>query len=262
MSRTSKPTIKVTKNYDLFERSADNRQVHVKKHKKLEASIKENGFLPYWPIVTHRNGTGKMKVLDGQHRLAFAEKLGTQVYYIEAGEEFDIAEINNTQKTWQLVDYVEVFIGQGKKDYKEALEFSESHKLSIGRALAVLAGFTSVNPCKNDVERGTYKVKDREYADRVASTYCPAVELEKSIRKDCFLDACMAACRVDEFEPRRFVDGAKKCRSKLVNYGDRDGFLQMMEDIYNHNRRTLFPLRIKAIEVMRGRRAAKNGNIK
>lgn len=257
MSRTPKPTIRATKDYSLFDTSPDNRQLHIKKHKKLEASIKKYGCLPYWPIVVHRNGTGKMKILDGQHRLAFAEAQGLPVYFIVADQEFDIAEINNTQKVWQLLDYVEVFSAQGKRDYAEALDFSQEHGLCLGRALAVLAGNTTVSAVKDDVERGTYKIKDREYARRVASTYCPAVALEKSIRKDTFLDACMAACRVDDFEPNRFIEGAKKCRSKLINYSDKDSFLQMMEDIYNHNRRTLFPLRIKAIEVMRSRKIGK-----
>jgi hypothetical protein len=256
MSKPTRPTIRVTKDYSLFEASADNRQVHLRKHKKLGASMKQYGFLPYWPVVVHRNGTSKMKILDGQHRLAFAESQSLPVYYIEADLDFDIAEINNTQKTWQLIDYVEVFSSQGKKDYDEALAFSTEHKLCLGRALAVLAGNTSVSAVKDDVERGTYKVKDREYAQRVASAYCPAIALEKSIRKDAFLDACMAACRVDEFEPARFIHGAKKRREKLVNYADRDSFLQMMEDIYNHGRRQLFPLRIKAIEMMRSRKAS------
>lgn len=250
----SKPIIKCTNNYTLFETSPDNRQLKIKKHKKLGASIKKYGILPYWPIVVHRNGNGKLKVLDGQHRLAYAEANKLMVYYIEADREFNIAEINNTQKTWQLLDYVEVFIAQGAKDYREALEFANTHQLCLGRAFAVLAGHTSISAVKDDVESGTYKIRDREYAERVASTYCPIVAMERSLRKDSFLDACMAACRVDDFSPSRFADGAKKCRSKLVNYADRDGFLNMMEDIYNHNRRSLFPLRIKAIEIMRSRR--------
>lgn len=250
----SKPIIKVTHDYSIFETSPDNRRVQAKKHKKLGASIKKNGVLPYWPIVVFRNGSGKMKILDGQHRLFFAEANHLPVYYIEADQEFNIAEINNTQKTWQLVDYVEVFIDQGKRDYREALEFSTTHHLCLGRAFAVLAGHTTISAVKDDVERGTYKIRDREYAERVASTYCPVVELERALRKDAFLDACMAACRVEDFSPSRLADGAKKCRSKLINYAERDGFLSMMEEIYNHNRRSLFPLRIKAIEVMRSRR--------
>ena len=219
--------------------------------------MKKYGFLPYWPIVVHKNGTGKNKILDGQHRLAIAQSQELPVYFIEADQDFNIAEINNTQKVWQLIDYAEVFANQNNKHYLEVLAFSEENKLCLSRSFAVMAGYTSLNVVKRDVEMGTYRVKDREYAQRVASTYCPVVELEKSLLKDAFLDACMAACRVEEFEPKRFVDGAKKCRSKLVNYGDRDGFLQMMEDVYNHNRRTLFPLRIKAIEEMRSRRLIK-----
>lgn len=248
-----KPTIRTTTDYTLFVSHENNRQLRIRKHKKLGESIKKYGVLPYWPVVVRRTSHGKLWVLDGQHRVWFAMDRGLPVYYVIADEDFSIAEINNTQKPWVLLDYVEMYTAQGKQDYREAVDFSVRHKLCLSRAMAMLAGTTSLGNIKDAIEAGDYRITDRDFAERVAATYCPIIGMDKSLKKDSFLDACMACCRVTDFDPHRFVDGASKCRNRLVNYGDRDAFLQMMEDIYNFKKRSLFALRIKAIEAMRSR---------
>jgi hypothetical protein len=132
--------VNVTRDYRLFSRSMDNRIVKLKKHKTLERSMKQYGFLSCFPIICYRDEHKKLIVKDGQHRLAFAESLGLPVYWIEQDVDFDVAIVNSTAKVWAVRDYAEKYAANGLNDYQEGLEFADSHKLSVGNAFALLAG--------------------------------------------------------------------------------------------------------------------------
>lgn len=263
--------IQATKNYGLFHRSSENRPTDLKKHKKLIDSMKLYGFLKSFPIVCSRDKDGKLIVKDGEHRLRIAESLGLTVYWVEEEVDFDIAVINCTAKIWQLRDYALKHILNGHKQYQEGLDFAEHHHLPIGAAFALLAGTTSFGNCESGFIDGTFKIKDRTWADAVAGIYSALVTMQTALRKNTFLEACMAVCRVEGFDPKRLIAGAERCREKLINFGTRDAFLAMLEEVYNFGRKQLVPLKIQAISTMRDRnattkskqtKAAKNGSSK
>lgn len=244
--------IKSTRDYSLFKTNQNNRQLKQRKHRKLEESMKKNGFLPYWPIVVQKNGK-PMPVLDGQHRLIFAEQLETEVYYVEADIDFSISEINDTQRPWAIGDYAEVYAQLGNQHYADGLEFCERTGISIGNSFALLAGVNVYSAVEVDFKSGTFEVKEREFAEKVASVYCPAISISRDVRNSAFLGACMAACRVKGFSPARMVQQMKKCRDKFAPYSTRDSNLDMMEKIYNFGKKTstLFPLKIEAAKATR-----------
>ena len=72
-----------------------------------------------------------------------------------------------------------------------------------------------------------------------------------------FLQSVMAVCRVPQFEPKRLLGNAKRCREKLVAYSTRDAYLQMLEDVYNFGRSRLFGLRAAALQALRERNVVK-----
>lgn len=245
--------IQVTKNYALFHKSDGNRPLDVKKHKKLIDSMKLYGFLKCFPIVVSRDRDGKLVVKDGQHRLAIAETLGLSVYWVEDDTNFDVAVVNCAAKGWCLRDYAQMHAANGKKQYETGLEFASEHGLPIGTAFALLAGTTSFGNCQSDFIDGVFQIKDRQWADAVAGLYVAVTGLAPDLRKQTFIEACMAVCRVATFDPKRLIAGAEKCRAKLINYGTRDAFLDMMEEVYNYGKKQLVPLKINAIQVMRER---------
>lgn len=248
--------VQSTKNYGLFKRHVDeNRPLDLRKHKKLRASMQKYGFLRCFPLVAIRDKDGSLIVKDGQHRLAFAEELNLTVYWLEEGTDFDVAVVNCAQKPWQLIDYVKKHAARGCQSYQEGLDFADQYKLPLSTAFALLAGTTSFSACEPQVTDGTFRVKDRAYADAVAGLYSSVVEMAPALRKKTFVEACMAVCRVDDFDPRRLVIGARKCREKLVNYGTRDAYLDMLEVVYNFGRKQLVPLKIQAVTAMRDRNA-------
>lgn len=250
--------VNLTKNYRLFHRKdGDNREVKLKKHKKLLESMKKYGWLPEFPMVCYRNSKGELYIKDGQHRLAIAESLGLTVAWMEASVDFDVAMINQTPKTWDTRDYAERFVARGHDDYSKAIAFADENKLSLGTAFALLSGKTNFSGIRDKFHAGEFRVKDVGWANSVAAVYCPIIKMVPQLSNSRFIEACMAACRVKDFEQARFLRNAERCRDKLVQYSTRDAFLDMMEAIYNFGHSKLLGLKVLAIMAMRERNPAK-----
>lgn len=245
--------IRTTKDYGLFRKNAENRPIHIDKHKKLVETMKKYGFLEYFPIVVIRDTDGNLIIKDGQHRHAIAEQLKLPVHFVEATVDFDIAEINSTSKVWGLRDYAEKFAENGKEAYRIGLEFVNTHGIQVGVAFSLLAGTTSFGNTSESFYAGTFKIKDLEWANQVASIYKQMVAMSPLIKNSRFLEACMACCRVPEFKPERLIRGAERCREKLVSLSTREAYLDMMESVYNFNARQLVGLKVQAMMVMKER---------
>ena len=250
----SSKKIQSTKNYRLFTRhSNENRPLDLRKHKKLLESMKLYGFLESFPIVCTRDGDGNLIVKDGQHRLAIAETLGLPVHWVDEKVDFDVAVVNSTAKVWALRDYAQKHAANGIKAYQEGLDFSEQHGLSVGLAFALLAGTISFNNCQEQFIDGVFKVKDRAWAESVAGIYGPLVTMAPAIKNARLIEACMAVCRVPEFDPKRLLANTERCREKLIAYSTKDAYLDMLETIYNFGRVKLVGLKVAATMAMRER---------
>lgn len=229
-------SVKQTRRYNIFEYNSDNRAVNIARHRRLLQSMKKYGFLPWWPIVVRRIGKSSFVILDGQHRYAIAKELGLAIWYIVSDNRFDIAVINDTQKTWQARDYAEVFQAQGKQDYSIGLEFMQNHGLPIGVCFAILSGQVSYSNVEIAFKAGKFKVVALPWATLVAKTYTPIASLKKEAKHSKMLEAIMVCCLVEVFEPSRLINMAEKNRDMLVSCSNREGFLVMLERLYNFRR--------------------------
>jgi len=247
--------INATKNYRLFARSDENRPLDIARHKKLEKSMKTYGFLSCFPIVCYRNEQKQLVVKDGQHRLAIAETLGLPVYWVEDSTDFDVAKINSSAQVWKLADYAQKYAANGVESYREGLDFSEQHQLPIGTSFSLLAGTTEFKNISNSFYDGSFKVKDRAWADAVAGIYKPLTVLSPLVRSARFVEACMCLCRVDGFDASRLIHSAERCREKLVSYSTREAYLDMLDEVYNFGRSKRVALKFQATEAMRQRSA-------
>lgn len=250
---SGKRSITATRNYRLFTFSADNRPRNAKKHKRLLESMQQYGFIASFPIVCVRTATGTLEVRDGQHRLMFAEELGLPVYYTVEPVDFDVAIVNSTAKTWALIDYAQKHAANGLEPYVIGLQFAERFKLSVGTAFALLGGTTTFSNVQPSFIDGAFQIRDREWAEAVASLYNHLVGVSRELVNQRCVEACMACCRVDGFQADRLISGARRHREALKPYSTRDGFLEMFEAVYNFGRKQLFPLKIQAIQAMRDR---------
>lgn len=250
--------IQSTRNYRLFTiHACENRPLDLRKHKKLAGSMERYGFLPSFPVVVVRDENGNLVVKDGQHRLAIAETLGLPIHYTIENTDFDVAVVNSTAKTWTLRDYAEKFAANGIEAYEEGLEFADRYQLPIGTAFALLFGTTTFTNCQEYFVSGEFRIKDREWADSVAGIYVALSRMAPVVKNAKFVEACMAACRVEDFDPKRLIQNASRCRDKFAGYSSRDGYLEMLEEIYNFGRTKMLPLKVSAVMAMRERNAAK-----
>lgn len=254
--------IQSTRDYRLFEyiNSGENRPLDVKKHKRLVTSMKKYGFLSCFPIVVVHAKNGKLTIKDGQHRFVIAQSLALPIYYVEEPTDFDLAEINGTPLPWQLVDFARKHAANGIKPYEEGLQFAENHKLPISDAFALLAGTSSYSNIREQFVAGAFKVKDRAWAESVASLYKSLVGMSKQVKSTRMLAACLAVCRVPEFDARRLLRSAKRCHDKLASYSTKDSYLRMLEDIYNFGSTRAFGLAAAANNAERERHPGKHKN--
>lgn len=250
--------IRCTKDYRIFHRHSDeNRPLNLKWHKRLVESMKEYGFIRAYPIICFRDKDKRLIIKDGQHRAVIAEMLGLPVYFVEEEKDFDIAKANSATASWKLVDYAQKHAANGIDAYKSVLEFANTHSMPVSLAATLLSGTTTFANINAKFYNGTWRVKDWDWANAVASILVPLTAINPKIKNQRFIEACMAVCRVDEFDPKRLISGAERCREKLVPYGTKEAYLDMLESIYNFHRAKLFGLKNAAIMAMRERNPSK-----
>lgn len=101
--------IEQTKEYKMFKNLSYNRKngVNKKKLKELIDSIREQNYLHLHPIIVDEN----FNVIDGQHRLAAAEKLDAFVYYIQEKKinEKHVMNANIAQSSWSVEDIINYY---------------------------------------------------------------------------------------------------------------------------------------------------------
>jgi len=244
--------LRSTRDYRLFCLSKKNRQIDPLHCGKLRPSMQKYGWLPSAPMAVVRTGGG-LEILDGQHRFRIAQELGVAVWFVELEERVDIPTINAGQLPWKLAHYIGNWAARGTADYERLIAFQANHGLPITICAALLAGTTSASNIDTALKDGTYKIKDIEFAEAVASLYGELVRLCPRFGKQVAILAVMACIRTPGFDRRRLAANARRCPEKLREAGTRDGVLVILEEIYNYGRRDLAPLRMNALTHMKER---------
>lgn len=253
MARAATPKINVTKNYRMFKLSDDNRPLNLAKHRRLQASMQENGFFPWMPVICVRGKAGSLEVRDGQHRLAIAETLGMEVYWVEVAQDFDIAQFNSTAVIWVVRDYAEKYAKNGKQAYVALLEFADRHGIGVSISAMLLGGTITFANIAKAFHAGDFKIKEQPLAETVAELYVAFFKADKRLKNQRLLEAIIASARVPLFNAKRLLKNMLACNDKLKQYASRDGYLDMLEEIYNYRQQVLVPLKIGAVQAMRDR---------
>lgn len=130
--------IQSTQNYDIFKRHENNREIDSGNLRRIMASIQSQNMLEFRPILVDSG----MRVIDGQHRLEAAKKLGVEVYYQinEESTHQDIALLNAAQKRWTTNDYMNYYSSLGKTAYKKLLEYTKEKNVSVSFLTKLLRG--------------------------------------------------------------------------------------------------------------------------
>ena len=246
------PKLQHEKNYKLFLMNEENRPIDpdAYHYRKLRTSMQRYGFLPAYPLHC-RPRNGRLEIFDGHRRFSVAKELGLPVWFVVYDDgQLDLPFINETQEKWNLSDYVGSRAQQGRSDYVELQEFSKTNEIPLSIAAALLAGCAGVAGITlMRIRSGDFEIKDRDIAQRVASVYRSIKSISRITRHAGFVNALTRCMRVKGFNASRLIENARKCPGKLVTQPDIQGFLRMLEEIYNFQSRAPIPLAFLANEM-------------
>ena len=118
--------IRMTTNYAKFQFHLLNRDVNENQCKVIAQSISNKDYKDDTPILV-KYVSGKLIILDGQHRFTERMRLGLPVYYKVANhvDIHDVPNLNGTNKKWDLADYVDSYAKSGNQNYINLVKFVE-----------------------------------------------------------------------------------------------------------------------------------------
>ena len=165
-------TVLYETDYSKFTLLEQNRTIDDRAVNDLVVSIKKKGQLQ--PLIIN----DIYQVIDGQHRLKACEILGVPVSYLISNKATikDVVLINNTQRSWKMLDYLKTFSHKSHSNYEEYVKikaFIEQHGLIFGIALDLLSAGSYGKGGRdswggNAFKAGTFKIKNLEQAQRWA----------------------------------------------------------------------------------------------
>ena len=230
---------KSTIDYNIFKISPKNRPIDQSNLAHIVESIKAHNLLEYRPILVD----SQMNVIDGQHRLRAAEKLGLPIYYsIEPTlKTDDIWLLNANQKAWSHEDFYNFHINSGKPEYLKLKKFREKYNLKLRVALAVLGWTRSIEEYRefnqgdfifpNDV---TYKkIEDRlSNIDRVIE-FISEKTPHRGIRNSTFVRAITYFMDIENVDFDTFMHKLEYQLKFFRKCSTISDYLGVFETIYN-----------------------------
>lgn len=239
-------SIKSTTDYKLFKKHPANRPINEGHVSLLIKSIKTHNLLEYRPIIVNQS----MEIIDGQHRLEAAWKLGVPVFYIVRSETNiakDIIALNTAQKQWTNDDYLNYYVGIRKDDYLKLKQYMEKKNVPLRIATVILgksmggktsAGFRNgefVFPSDDEVneaeERFNQVKKVIEYISQ--KTTGPKMHLHGPV----FFKALISFFNIKAIEFELFLQRLPYRMDQIRPCARVTEYLKIFRDIYNYKNR-------------------------
>lgn len=126
-----------TTDYEIFKKHDSNRPVMEKLVVSLMKSIESHNMLELRPITIDQ----RMSVIDGQHRLEAAKRLGVPIYY-EMDDKIQVKDmviLNANQAAWSGDDYLNFYEKEGFPEYQKLKRFMKEKNLEL-RVAFMLCG--------------------------------------------------------------------------------------------------------------------------
>ena len=251
-----KPSLRVTKDYSIFEMHPLNRDLREKPI--LLESMKVHGFMPSSPIQCVRNGHGTLKVIRGHNRLSYAKRLKLPVWYVIDESNTDIYNLEGDGgQHWNIRDFLVSRAKDGDQHCSRVLEFQKKHRLTQGAAVSLLGGQgAGSNNCFKSVKKGTFRIApDLKHAIAVVNVtdHFRACGVHFATQS-ALVNAVSAALRVPELDAEILKHRISKSPALLQRRTNVDGYLDELEALYNYGAKAKrLALKFRAREIGRVR---------
>lgn len=229
-----------TFNYDMFKIMHGNRIVRSNHLNKLIKSFEEEQLIV--PIIVNE----KMEIIDGQHSFNAAKSIGGPIYFI-INEGYGLAQVhrlNNNNANWKVDEYMQSYCKTDISDYIEYREFKIKYGFGHQETLALLTG--STNNFSKIFNDGNLKIKDLKAASEMAEKLMDFQPYYKGFRRKSFVYAYIELVKnVAGFDHKEMLQKVKLQSTKLVDCTNKDGYLRLLEELYNYRRSEKTKLRFR-----------------
>ncbi|WP_432714390.1 ParB/Srx family N-terminal domain-containing protein [Pedobacter sp.] len=228
--------IQQTTDYSIFKQIVSNREVDQAHVNKLVKSISKNNLLHLNHIVVNPG----MEVIDGQHRLEAAEKLGLPIFYIvdAAVSKKDLSDLNSVKKNWSTMDYINYWAIEKAPGFDVLSKFlSEHSKLPPSTALMLLSleGKRDMSALKS----GSVDVLNINEATEVAGVLKKFRNIIDWAYDRNFVLAIYKLIKTGKYDPAVMEKKLETQSRSLVKCINVKQYVELLEEIYNrgsHNK--------------------------
>lgn len=243
----------ITDDLSIFKNIDGNRPPNPQHIKRLSKSIEKNGILCN-PILVNE----KMEVIDGQHRLAAARKVGSGIYYIilQGYKLSEVHTLNLNQKNWSKRDFMEGYADMGVTPYIKLREFvKRNNDFEFGTCISLCQNTSSSTSrtagmnvardknCVQVFEEGTWKGGDFDKAERIAEDLRLVGKYYAGYNRNAFATTMITLMKRSNFDFNEFMRKLRIQPTALVDCAKGSQYKALIEDIYNYRRREKVNLR-------------------
>jgi hypothetical protein len=225
-----------TTKYDSFKYIVSNREVSLPHVNKLVKAIAKNNMLHLNPVIVNPD----MEVIDGQHRIAAAERLGVEVFYQVDSKvsKKDLSDLNSIKKNWTVLDYINFWSVEKAAGYDVLSRYLSAYpSMPPSTALMLLStdgtrDLTALKGGKIDVSNYSSAVEIAEIIKRFRNLVDFAYDRN-------FILAINKIINTGKYE-QEIMDRRLEGNSRsLVKCATVKQYMEMLEEIYNkgsHNK--------------------------
>lgn len=225
-----------TNDYGIFKTIDGNRTVSKEHVSRLAAAMEEMNLQKFFPILVNEN----MEIIDGQHRLMAAARLGLPVHYekVKGLTIENVVSINTNMRKWTLSDFIDSYIELGKSDYSVLKRFIEEHHMGASLSAGLLMGFQALrggSHIAQIIKDGKFRVGSFEQAELIADWVHQLQHYSDfSISQDReFILALFKLHHNEKFDFERLVAKLKMSSDKIQKRHSDKYYLILIEELYN-----------------------------
>jgi len=210
--------------------------------KRLAEDMKKNGWMSGSTIQVNERGY----IMDGHHRYHAAVEANVPVHYeiVKNVSTNQIAERNRNVLKWQSFDCVNSFVKLGYKDYITFNNLCKEYPKISSTEIMMLCHQSPSWFDRDEFESGNWKVKSENWA-RTRLDYVMSLQdiFPKGYKLSTFIRALITLwCYVPKFDFDQFLHKAKLRPNMLKVCGTKEGWIDMIEELYNYKSRENLPL--------------------
>jgi hypothetical protein len=198
-----------------------------------------------------------LKIKGGHHRFEVARKLGIPVLYVICDDNATIHELEKATTRWSFDDYLESYCRKQNINYLKVKKYRDETGIPLGCLVSMLGGhWAGSGNFRDSFKAGTFKIKDTAHVDTVASVIAAMRENKVAgCNGNLMVLAISKILFVEELNVSLLIKRIKSNSSSIKKQVTLQGYLEMLESIYNRQNKGKLPLAFLANEAAKHRNA-------